>query len=186
MDKIEVKFKRIDERAVVPSYAHDGDVCMDFTAISCEYDEVNDLYLYRTGWAVESNYGLGQFIFPRSSNKKTDCYLVNSVGVVDSALYRGEIVFCYKNRDSLDLIAKVHALTNCARWGASASFVDEHIKLIKNRYLTDAHNLAFAPYKVGDRIGQFVFLHYPKVEIKIVDTLSESERGEGGFGSTGN
>lgn len=186
METIVVKFKMLDKRAIVPTYAHDGDVCMDFTAISCEYDEENDMYVYHTGWAVESDFGLGQFIFPRSSNRRTDCYLTNSVGVVDSAIYRGEICFCYKNRDSLETKATLHALVNCVRWGASASFVDEHVKQIKKRFIEDAHKLLFAPYKVGDRIGQFVFLQYPKIEIETTDTLSSSDRGEGGFGSTGN
>ena len=39
-------------------------------------------------------------------------------------------------------------------------------------------------YKTGDRIGQLIIMPYPKVEFEEVDTLSETERGEGGFGST--
>ena len=37
----------------------------------------------------------------------------------------------------------------------------------------------------GDRIAQLVCekIHYP--DIQVVDTLNETERGEGGFGSTG-
>lgn len=37
----------------------------------------------------------------------------------------------------------------------------------------------------GDRIAQFVILPVPAVEFQVVDALPESERGEGGFGSTG-
>lgn len=40
-------------------------------------------------------------------------------------------------------------------------------------------------YKVGDRIAQIIIIPYPQIEFKEVDELSESERGEGGFGSTG-
>lgn len=40
-------------------------------------------------------------------------------------------------------------------------------------------------YSVGDRIGQAVILPYPQVEFEEVDTLSDSERGTGGYGSTG-
>lgn len=40
------------------------------------------------------------------------------------------------------------------------------------------------PYKVGDRIGQIMILELPSVNIQIVDQLSNTERGEGGFGST--
>ena len=39
-------------------------------------------------------------------------------------------------------------------------------------------------YNVGDRIAQIVILPYPKVSFVEVDELSETERGNGGFGST--
>lgn len=37
----------------------------------------------------------------------------------------------------------------------------------------------------GDRIAQLVLLPYQHMAIKAVDELDETERGEGGFGSTG-
>jgi len=42
-------------------------------------------------------------------------------------------------------------------------------------------------YKVGEKIGQLVILKVPEIEIKEVyyNELSKTERGEGGFGSTG-
>ena len=40
-------------------------------------------------------------------------------------------------------------------------------------------------YKVGDRIAQIIIIPYPSVTLVEVDELSESERGDGGFGSTG-
>lgn len=43
----------------------------------------------------------------------------------------------------------------------------------------------FGCYNVGDRIGQLVILPYPLIAPKQVDELSDSERGTGGFGSTG-
>lgn len=41
-------------------------------------------------------------------------------------------------------------------------------------------------YNPGDRIGQLIILPYPKVELVEVDELSSTERGDGGFGSSGN
>jgi hypothetical protein len=32
------QLKKLDEKAVIPTYAHDGDVGMDLTAISVDYD----------------------------------------------------------------------------------------------------------------------------------------------------
>lgn len=41
------------------------------------------------------------------------------------------------------------------------------------------------PYTVGDRVAQIYFEPVHQVEFEEVDNLSSSERGEGGFGSTG-
>jgi len=40
-------------------------------------------------------------------------------------------------------------------------------------------------YKVGDRIAQIIILPYPQIEFTEVEELSNTERGDGGFGSTG-
>lgn len=40
-------------------------------------------------------------------------------------------------------------------------------------------------YKVGDRVAQAIVLPYPKIKFIEVEQLSESNRGNGGFGSTG-
>lgn len=41
-------------------------------------------------------------------------------------------------------------------------------------------------YNVGDKIGQLVIIPIPNIELQEVSELSDSERGHGGFGSTGN
>jgi len=41
------------------------------------------------------------------------------------------------------------------------------------------------PYNIGDRIAQIIILPYPQVRFMEADSLSETARGEGGFGSTG-
>lgn len=40
-------------------------------------------------------------------------------------------------------------------------------------------------YCVGDRIAQLIIIPYPEVVFEEVDELSDSDRGEGGYGSTG-
>ena len=40
-------------------------------------------------------------------------------------------------------------------------------------------------YNIGDRIGQLIIIQYPKVEFEEVDELQSTDRGDGGFGSTG-
>ena len=40
-------------------------------------------------------------------------------------------------------------------------------------------------YDVGDRVGQIMIIPYPTIEFVETENLSNSERGDGGFGSTG-
>ena len=40
-------------------------------------------------------------------------------------------------------------------------------------------------YTAGDRVGQIMILPYPKIEFVDVDELTQTDRGTGGFGSTG-
>ena len=41
-------------------------------------------------------------------------------------------------------------------------------------------------YEIGDRIGQIVIMPYPQIAFMEVEDLTDTERGEGGFGSSGN
>ena len=40
-------------------------------------------------------------------------------------------------------------------------------------------------YKVGERIGQMIIMPYPQIEFVEVNELSQTERGTGGYGSSG-
>ncbi|MGI9358824.1 MAG: dUTP diphosphatase [Paracoccaceae bacterium] len=40
-------------------------------------------------------------------------------------------------------------------------------------------------YDIGDRIGQIIITPYPKIDFVEVDKLTKTDRGEGGYGSTG-
>lgn len=46
-------------------------------------------------------------------------------------------------------------------------------------------NYKIRTYDVGDRIGQIIIIPYPQIEFEEVEELSDTERGTGGFGSTG-
>jgi dUTP pyrophosphatase len=39
-------------------------------------------------------------------------------------------------------------------------------------------------YEVGERICQIIIVPYPTIEFNVVDELSETERGCGGYGSS--
>ena len=53
--------------------------------------------------------------------------------------------------------------------------------MFKYRYLEEG-----MVYDVKDRVGQLLILPYPSIELEEAQELSSTERGEGGYGSTGN
>ena len=194
---LEIKLKKLDKNAVIPQYAHDGDVGMDLTAISVEYDREHDMYIYHTGLAFETDKHYGIFLFPRSSNRKTDAYLCNHVGIADSAIYRGEIILCFKNRTSLEVrveIEKSRCFISRLSYEPFTTSSGNSVIFNWSHVAKDAENagnwiydnpMQYAPYQVGERVAQMVVLPYPNIKISEREELSETERGSGGFGSTG-
>lgn len=138
-NKLTVRFKKLYEDAVAPSYAKNGDAGLDLTATHMTWEE--NFIEYGTGIAVEIPEGYVGLVFPRSSvSKKENFYLKNSVGVIDSG-YRGEIKLRFNQSDS--------------------------------------------HYQAGEKVGQLIIIPYPTIYLEQVEELSSTERGEGGFGSTG-
>jgi dUTP pyrophosphatase len=41
-------------------------------------------------------------------------------------------------------------------------------------------------YEIGDKVAQIIIMPYPEIQFEEVDDLSKTERGDGGFGHTGN
>ena len=192
---MDIKFKKVRENAVIPKYAHIGDAGLDMTAAHVEYDIENDCYKYYTGIAFESPKQVLMFAMPRSSNYKTECYLANGIGLIDTATYRGENIFCYKPRLPIGIAAKLYAQSRISTFLQNLSEDKNDLKTVLSEminiesqaiheYIEKAEKLEFAPFKVGERIGQMLVLEHPEVNL-IEGELSKTERGEGGLGSTG-
>lgn len=164
---MEVRIKKLCENAVIPSYAHASDAGMDLTATSMKMDEDGNV-VYGTGIAIEIPKGYVGLVFPRSSNSKKTLWLTNSVGVIDSG-YRGEITF--KFRPSIATLPSL--------WTRIKLRLKGHKSANMVQYASPAI------YKIGDRIGQIIILPYPAVKFIESDFLYPSDRGECGYGSTG-
>lgn len=46
-------------------------------------------------------------------------------------------------------------------------------------------NSGFDKHQIGERIAQLIILPYPQIEFKEVEEVSETSRGQSGFGSSG-
>lgn len=170
---MEVKFKKLSDKAVIPTKAHPTDAGFDMTAVKVN---ITDNYVeYETNIALEIPDGYVGLLFPRSSNSKKDLLLANSVGVVDSC-YRGDVKFRFK-RILMPIMQ------------------DVMIAPPTGDILTDAKNTRKVPglayrddfiYKEGDKIGQLVIIPIPEITLIETDELTETERSDKGFGSSGN
>jgi dUTP pyrophosphatase len=171
---MKVRIKKLHENAVIPSYSKKGDAGMDLTAVEKYYD-VHGCVVYRTGIAIEIPEGYVGMVFPRSSICKQDLTLINSVGIIDSG-YRGEIIMKFKPAlmfvsDEEGLISDENDTFMCAD-GVEIPW-DDRIPI------------SALDYEVGDRIAQLIIMPYPHIEFEEVEELTETERGDGGYGSTG-
>jgi dUTPase len=107
------------------------------------------------------DYEIFTQVFPRSSISKYNLALCNSVGVIDSG-YRETIKLRFK-----------------------------YIPQPENYYIiNDSQNLLLGIdesmiYSKGDKIGQLIFSKHVHPKIFISKKLDETQRGAGGFGSTG-
>lgn len=90
---MQLKVKKLNKEAVLPTYATDGSNGLDLTATAVVI--TNDYVEVRTAISVEIPNGYVGLLFPRSSITKTNMLLGNSVGVIDSD-YRGEIILRFK------------------------------------------------------------------------------------------
>lgn len=168
---MKVNIKKLHPDAVIPKYAKQGDAGMDLTATSKFYDEFGNV-CYGVGLAFEIPEGFVGLLFPRSSICKQTITLSNAVGVLDSG-FRAEVSFKFK--------PSVMFLDDSEESTISEGF--DYIAAGKN-YPDDIHDV-HTDYEIGDRIGQIIILPYPQIEFNEVSELSSTERGSGGFGSTG-
>lgn len=82
---------KLEENAVVPEYAMEGDAGLDLVAIEKAYIYTDRATLVRTGIAVAIPAGYVGLIMPRSGlAAKNAVTVLNAPGVIDSG-YRGEL-----------------------------------------------------------------------------------------------
>ena len=96
---MQIKIKKLNPEAKIPSYAHPGDAGMDVYAIS--KNETEKFVEYGTGLSFELPSDHVLLVFPRSSISNTDLAMANSVGVLDSG-YRGELKLRFKKSGETD------------------------------------------------------------------------------------
>ena len=147
LDVCPVRVWREDETVKLPTYAKEGDACMDVYVHSIERKKDGRI-CYHTGLHFRLPKDYEMEIRPRSSNTKTTAVMQNAPGTLDEG-YTGELMIVHRDMDD--------------------------------------PSLCKAQYSVGDRVAQILVRRRENIvweEVKTLDELGETERGQGGFGST--
>ena len=141
-----IAVKKLDERAVLPTYGSEFSAGADLYALLDEELTFlpHETKFVHTGLAVEIPEGYAGLVYARSGlAAKRGLAPANKVGVID-ADYRGEVMVAIHN-----------------------------------------HSNEPQTIQPKERIAQLVITPFLKAEFYETQTLSETARGTGGFGSTG-
>jgi len=141
---VNVKIKKLDPNAIVPTYAHNTDACFDLCSLVDGEIFPGDRKLVKTGIAIELPEGYELQVRPRSGLAyKQGVTVLNAPGTVDAG-YRSDV----------------------------------GVILINTGERTFEFN-------AGDRIAQACVKPIYHAVFELVEELGVTDRGEGGFGSTG-
>jgi dUTP pyrophosphatase len=141
---MQLKVKRLNPAATLPSYARAGDAGLDLFAVKALSIAPGASALVPTGIAIELPPGTEGQVRPRSGLAlKHAITVLNTPGTVDEG-YRGEVGVILIN-----------------------------------------HGQTMFAVEAGMKIAQLVVSPRMQVEVTEVAALQDSERGAGGFGSTG-
>lgn len=200
--------------AKLPVYGKEGDACMDIYPIYSEYDVERDRWIYHTGLAFaigdsviripndsDSKTVIAKDKFvpnemelrPRSNLTKSDFYVPNAPGTLDWG-YRGELLMVFKNRTSIEIRNALSYLTTAIeklapKVGANGE-IKQYTSQVRHAVNKLNNSITNPPYKCDgvDRCAQLIIRGAERIEWEEVETVEElgaTERGKGGFGSTG-
>ena len=160
---VKIGFQKVHPDAKLPTYAHDGDAGMDVCAVEDVLLKPGVPTLVSTGLIADIPPGYEIQVRPRSGLAlKQGITVWNAPGTVDSN-YRG-------------IIGVILYLSPCR---VETRHIDDTICTFAAQ--------PYVPYEIkkGDRIAQLVVAPVTTCEPFEVTEVSETDRGTGGFGSTG-
>ena len=160
---MKVRIKKTNEKAVVPYKTHAEDFCYDVVATS-EEEVAPNVWKYGIGLAfeIDKKRWLKVIEYPMQERFKLLAEAVYSIDFRPrSSIWKTGMV----------LSNSVGTIDDLYRGEVSAVFYHVFPNMPR--------------YKVGDRIGQIKLGCALPMEFEEVDELSDTERGDGGYGSTG-
>ncbi len=166
---LRVKIKRVKD-VELPRYAKPGDSGFDLVAAEDVIIKPGETKVIPTGLSFEIPPGYEMQVRPRSGMTR-DTKLRVALGTIDSG-FRGEVGVITDNVSIVEYASQPSLL--------KGAFVGDN-----DFNVTKATKYEVIKVKKGDRIAQGVITPVLTANFVEVDKLSDSERGTGGFGSTG-
>ena len=160
-NKVKIKIKKLHPNAVIPKYAHIGDAGVDLVAT-----EVN---------VVECTTPIEYDELGYASVEKT-------IGTIY------EVKFGFAIEFPKGYVARIYPRSSIYKTGLvlanSSGTIDWPYR---GELMAKFYSIipTGQEYKVGDRCAQLILEKIPEMEFEEVEELSETDRGSGGFGSTG-
>jgi dUTP pyrophosphatase len=178
--KVNVKIKRLSEDAVIPKYAHEFDAGFDLVAAEDVIIEPGETKIVPTGLAIALPPGYEAQIRPRSGiTVKTKLRV--QLGTIDAG-YNGEIGIIVDNIAPIvfetvkdEEGTRFEPFTSSVIYDIKHTFVPTNSEYIDGAYLV----------RKGDRLAQCVINQVEQAQFQVVEELDETQRGAGGFGSSG-
>lgn len=172
---MKVKIKKLTENAKIPTQAHDKDFCYDVYATSCEEIEPG-IWKYGFGLAFEivrGDVALGTW---KEYSAYFDGFLANNLTIAEHYYNNVKLSIDFRPRSSVWKTGMI--LSNCE------GTLDE---LYRGEIMAYFYEVipGKEKYKVGDRIGQIKLGFTLPIEFEEGEIDIHTERGTGGFGSTG-
>lgn len=152
-----MNIEKMNKKAVVPTRGTAHSAGLDLTAIDYEVKDegTNGIVYFKTGLKMEIPKGHFGSVHVRSGMAKKGAWQLANATGIIDSDYRGEIIIMM-------------------RYVGSNRFYSRQINFTK-----DVEKL------IGKRIAQIIIQPYVTVELSSVTAVSETERGSGRTGSTG-
>ena len=130
MENIELQITKLNENAILPSYANEGDAGLDICSIEDIDIKPGDRAFIHTGLAIAIPKGYAGFMQPRSGLAiKHGISIVNTPGLIDSG-YRGELKIILLNTDKEEIF-HVH------KGDRIAQLVIQAVPFVKLKYVDE-------------------------------------------------
>ncbi|ETB71292.1 dUTP diphosphatase [Bacillus paralicheniformis] len=180
-----VNIKRLSPDAQIPQYAHASDACFDLVATEDVIIEPGETALVKTGLAFEIPEGYEMQIRPRSGiTLKTKLRV--QLGTVDAG-YRGEVGVIVDNIEQKEHKIERFSVNYTVRTDTCYRTVEGALFDTIEGAPENFRWMPIGTYLIrkGDRIAQAVIKSVEQAAFTEVTELGDSDRGAGGFGSSG-